>query len=88
MYQVFRTNSFEKDIKTLKKRGKNFDKLKIVVSHLVLNKKLPNKHIDHKLSGNWSDFRECHIEPDWLLIYRINENTLELVRTGAHSDLF
>lgn len=88
MYKIFRTNQFEKDIKILKKRAKNFDKLKLIIKKLASDIKLNPRHRDHKLVGNWQGSRECHIEPDWLLIYRIHNNTLELIRTGSHADLF
>ena len=88
MYSVFRTNSFEKDIKVLKKRGKDFTKLKAVIENLEHGSRLHPKHRDHKLSGNWDNFKECHVEPDWLLIYRIRGDVVELTRTGTHSDLF
>ena len=88
MYEIYRSTAFKKDIKILKKRGKNFDKLKAIIIQLASNISLEQKNRDHKLSGNWDNFRECHIEPDWLLIYKIIANTLELARTGTHSDLF
>ena len=88
MYRIHSSTIFIRDVKTLKKRGKNLGKLKVVLEKIALGLKLDSRYRDHKLSGNWGNFRECHIEPDWLLIYRINDNTLELVRTGTHSDLF
>lgn len=88
MYKIFRTNAFVKDIKIMQKRGKDFSKLKLIIETLASNIRLSPKQKDHKLIGNWDSFRECHIEPDWLLIYRINNNTLELIRTGTHADLF
>ncbi len=81
-------NTFKKDIKRLQKRGKNMDKLKAVIDKLLNNQPLENKYKDHALIGNWKGYRDCHIEPDWLLIYKITENYLYLVRTGSHSDLF
>ena len=80
--------SFEKDIKRVKKRGKNMEKLKTVIYILLEKKSLPIRCHDHTLSGNYNDHRECHIEPDWLLIYKITESSLILERTGSHSDLF
>lgn len=81
---------FNKDRKLIVKRGYNVQKLKDVIAILRENKPLPPQYLDHQLSGNYAGFRECHIEPDWLLIYRIENNTLTLVllRTGTHSDLF
>lgn len=81
-------NQFEKDVKKSKKRGKDLVKLWSVVDKLLNGKTLPVKNKNHKLSGNWYPHFECHIEPDWLLIYLIEDNTLTLVRTGTHSDLF
>lgn len=74
----------------MKKRGKDLEKLKYVVNELANQRPLDKKYRDHELTGNYRNFRECHIEPDWLLIYRIEkgELTLALVRTGTHSDLF
>jgi mRNA interferase YafQ len=84
---IFR-NRFEKDIKKAKKRGKNLDKLKKVIKLLINEKALPISCRDHSLVGNYSKHRECHIEPDWLLIYMKNENSIIFERTGSHADLF
>jgi mRNA interferase YafQ len=81
-------NTFKKDIKRLQKRGKNIEKLKVVIDKLLTNQLLENKYKDHALIGNWKGYKDCHIEPDWLLIYKITEDYLYLVRTGSHSDLF
>jgi mRNA interferase YafQ len=80
----------KKDAKLMQKRGKNMKKLVNVLDLLASGKTLPSKYKDHQLTGNLSDFRECHIEPDWLLIYQIFENELILsaTATGSHSDLF
>jgi len=88
MYEVERSNSFKKDFKLIKKRGYDIEKLKEIIIKLQRGEKLPLKNKDHNLTGKWSKHRECHISPDWLLIYRINDNILELVKTGTHSDLF
>lgn len=84
------TKSFEKDLKTIQKRGKNMDKLKQIIKKLVNQEPLPPKYKDHKLIGNYLNRRECHIEPDWLLIYKLipQENMIIFERTGTHSDLF
>ena len=79
---------FNKDIKCSKKRGKDLEKLKDVICLLVEKKKLPVKNKGHKLTGNFHEYRECHIEPDWLLIYKIEDRYIYFVRTGTHSDLF
>lgn len=90
MYQPFATNQFKKDLKRAQKQNKPFDKLKAITKSLCAQKKLPIKNRDHGLTGNWSGYRECHIEPDWLLIYRTNhdEALVELIRLGSHADLF
>ena len=90
MYQIFYTNRMKKDLKRAKKRGKDISKLIEILNLLKTGKTIPQKFCDHQLSGNLKEFRECHIEPDWLLIYRIEADELELFlfRTGSHSDLF
>ena len=90
MLDIFYTNKFKKDYKLIKKRGCNLEKLKDVVELLYNGHSLPEKNQDHPLinSKEYKDVRECHISPDWLLIYRVQNNTLQLLRTGSHSDLF
>lgn len=80
----------KKDAKLMQKRGKDMKKLIDVLELLASGKTLPPKYKDHQLTGNLSDFRECHIEPDWLLIYQVfkNELILSATATGSHSDLF
>ncbi|MEO8512327.1 MAG: type II toxin-antitoxin system YafQ family toxin [Ignavibacteria bacterium] len=82
------TKAFNKDIKKLKKSKKNFEKFRFVAEKLIVQEKLEIKHRDHKLSGNFLNRRECHIEPDWLLIYKIDGDYIIFERTGTHSDLF
>lgn len=84
------TNQFNKDVKLAKKQGKNLDKLFKVVDDLAQGKTLDEKYHDHSLGGNYARCRECHIEPDWLLIYSVQNKTLilTLIRIGSHSDLF
>lgn len=84
------TNRFKKDYKLIKKRGYKIEKLKTVVTLLCSQETLPEKYKDHQLGGDYTGYRECHIEPDWLLVYKIEneELTLILSRTGTHSDLF
>ncbi len=74
----------------MKKRGKDLEKLKKVVRLLVEEQLLPDRYRDHSLVGDWAGYRDCHIESDWLLLYKINldEKILTLARTGTHSDLF
>ena len=83
-------DSFKKDIKTIQKRGYDLKLLNDVIVTLQTNQKLPAKHRDHALTGKYKGFRECHIAPDWLLVYTVIQNELVLVlsRTGSHSDLF
>ena len=90
MLEIVPSNQFKKDLKLAKKRGLKIELLREVVNTLAVKQKLDDKYHDHSLSGNYKSFRECHIEPDWLLIYRIENNELELFlfRTGTHSDLF
>ena len=90
MREVILTSSFKKDYKRLKRSARHdMGELQVVVKQLSNGKPpLDQKYRDHSLIGNLNDCRECHIRPDWLLIYRLNENDLVLVRTGSHSDLF
>lgn len=88
MLTAIYTKSFEKDIKLAIRRGKNFEKLKKLIALLVNKEPLPIKHRDHSLIGNFVGRRECHIEPDWLLIYKIDDESIIFERTGTHSDLF
>lgn len=88
MKEIIRTNGFNRDLKRAKKRGLNFSKLGEVVDLLAAEATLPARCRPHKLSGNYSEFWECHIEPDWLLIYEYDDETVTLVRTGTHADLF
>jgi mRNA interferase YafQ len=82
------TRQFERDLKKVRKRGKNIDKLKIIVRTLLAEEALDPIHHDHKLIGNWQGRRECHIESDWLLIYKMETDRIIFERTGTHSDLF
>ena len=79
---------FEKDLKKIQKRGKEIEKLKSIITKLLNGESLPVKHRDHKLKGEFEGCWECHIEPDWLLIYEKTPEGLLLIRTGTHSDLF
>lgn len=89
-YIVKTTTQFKKDYKLAVKRGMKIELLKDIVATLAMGEKLPEKNKDHALTGNWVGHRECHILPDWLLIYRIEDDVLvlTLARTGSHSDLF
>ena len=90
MLKIKFLNSFKKDYKRIVKRGYNIALLENVIRMLADGETLPAKYRDHALTGNYSSFRECHITPDWLLIYEVHESELILVlsRTGTHSDLF
>lgn len=90
MYKIVYTNRMKKDAKLMKKRGKDMRKLIQVLSLLSTGNPLPIQYKDHSLTGNLHDFRECHIEPDWLLMYQIFEDNLILsaTATGSHADLF
>jgi mRNA interferase YafQ len=88
MFELLRTSQFKRDVKRAKKRGKDTDRLKTVIALLAQGRTLPAKYKDHQLKGVYKDCRECHLDPDWLLIYRIEANVLQLVRTGMHTDLF
>ncbi len=82
------TNRFEKDLKLMIKRGSDPESIKSVVRKLIDEIPLERKHRDHLLIGNFKDRRECHIEPDWLLIYRLEGSMILFERTGTHADLF
>ena len=89
-YIVKPTTQFKKDFKLAMKRSMKIELLEEVIAMLAMGETLPDKHKDHALTGNWVGHRECHILPDWLLIYRIEDEVLvlTLARTGTHSDLF
>ena len=89
MLQISFTRRMKRDVKRMKRRGKDLNKLTDILDRLARREALEEKHRDHQLSGSLSDFRECHIEPDWLLMYQIQEDILILTATatGTHSDL-
>ena len=89
-YEIVQTGRFKRDLKLARKRGYDLSLLGVVVDMLAVGNELPEKYRDHSLSGNFAGCRECHITPDWLLIYEIadEELILYLTRTGTHSDLF
>ena len=84
---IYKTK-FKRDLKLVTKRGKSIEKLKTVIRQLIEEKPLEPKYNDHPLKGNYVDTRECHIEPDWLLVYMIKSDSITFVRTGSHADLF
>ena len=89
-YSVRHTSAFKRDYKLMLKRHLSVEKLHAIVDKLRNGEALPPENRDHPLVGNWANHRECHIAPDWLLIYQIHDDVLvlELTRTGSHSDLF
>lgn len=90
MLKIVASNQFKKDLKLAAKRGLKIEKLRDVVEALARRETLDERFRDHGLTGDYRGFRECHIEPDWLLVYRADEEELELFlfRTGSHADLF
>ena len=82
------TRQFDRDLRRARRRGKALDKLWEIVERLIRGEPLPSRCRRHRLSGQWNRLWECHIEPDWLLIWDEAEQTLTLVRTGTHADLF
>lgn len=90
MLEIIVSNQFKKDLKLAKKRGLPIENLRKVVNTLASEQKLADSYRDHGLTGDYCGFRACHIEPDWLLVYRVEADALELFlfRTGTHSDLF
>lgn len=90
MYNIRPTTKFQRDLRQAKKRGYDIALLKEIIKKLAAGEKLPKKNKDHSLDGDYIGCRECHITPDWLLIYEIDGNALilYLTRTGTHSDLF
>ena len=82
------TRQFDNDLKRMQKRGKKLEKIKIIIRSLIEEESLDPIHRNHKLIGNWQGRRECHIESDWLLIYKKEEDRIIFERTGTHSDLF
>lgn len=83
-----RSGQFKRDVKKAEKRGKDLRKLRALLTLLIEGDPLPREYADHPLQGGWKGYRDAHIEPDWLLIYRIDGDDLYLARTGTHADLF
>ena len=82
------TKQFEKDLKKMEKRGRTLEKIKGIIKKLVNEERLDASNKNHKLIGNYKGRRECHIEADWLLIYKLTDSEIIFERTGTHSDLF
>lgn len=85
---VHTSDRFEKDAALAVRRGRNTEKLRAVIELLVSHHPLPRELKDHPLKGDWKNYRDIHIEPDWILIYKIDDENLWLIRTGTHADLF
>ena len=85
---IRQSTKFRRDVKRLQRQGLDLFRLQTVIETLVAQQPLDEKYRDHFLFGDWKGYRECHIQPDWLLIYQIESNELQLVRTGSHADLF
>jgi mRNA interferase YafQ len=90
MYNIKYTSQLKKDYKLAIKRGNDISLLQKIVELIASGQPLPDKYKEHALSGNWGGYKECHLAPDWLLIYYIEENIsmVTFARTGSHSDLF
>jgi len=88
MLTPVQSTQFKKDVKKARKRGKDLSKLKSLLSLLIHQTPLPEAYQDHPLRGSWKGYRDAHIEPDWLLLYRVDGEELQLARTGTHADLF
>ncbi|MFT5349615.1 MAG: mRNA interferase YafQ [Planctomycetota bacterium] len=88
MLQIREGSRFRRDVKRLQRRDKDIGKLRAVIIELTNERFLDERYREHPLTGDWVNYRDCHIEPDWLLLYRITDNELQLARTGSHSDLF
>ncbi len=88
MLALVPSTRFRKDVKRAEKRGKDMAKLRAILNLLAQEQPLPVEYKDHALRGDWIGFRDLHIEPDWLLLYRIENDEVQLARTGTHSDLF
>jgi mRNA interferase YafQ len=85
---IRQSTRFRRDVKRLLRQGVDLSKLEVIITTLAAQKSPDERFRDHALIGNWKGFRECHIEPDWLLIYRVEGNELQLARTGSHAQLF
>jgi mRNA interferase YafQ len=88
MKPVRRLGQFRKDLRRAAARGRDLSRLVDVIDRLAAGRPLDARHHDHPLRGKWKDYRDCHIGPDWLLIYQVTEEEVVLVRTGSHADIF
>jgi mRNA interferase YafQ len=88
MRNPVRSSQFKRDVKKAEQRGKQMNKLRAALVLLIQEQPLPQTYLDHPLKGSWKGHRGAHIEPDWILVYRIDGNDLHLTRTGTHADIF
>ena len=88
MLAPVRSTQFKRDARRAEKRGKDLSKLRVLLAALIQQEHLSARYLDHPLKGTWEGYREAHIEPNWLLIYRADGDELHLARTGSHADLF
>ena len=88
MLTPVRSTQFKRDVRRAAKRGKDLAKLRGLLASLIQQEPLSDRYLDHPLRGTWQGYREAHIEPNWLLVYRVEGDELHLVRTGSHADLF
>ena len=86
--KIRQSTRFRRDIKRLDRQGADLSKLEPVIRALVAQLPLDERLWDHALTGNWGGYRDCHIQPDWLLLYRVADDELQLARTGSHTELF
>jgi mRNA interferase YafQ len=87
MLTPFRTAAFKRDARRQQKRGKDMSKLRNLLLLLIAEASLPEQYLDHPLKGSWAGYRDAHIEPDWLLIYRVVGDEIRFTRTGTHADI-
>ena len=87
-FTIRQATKFRRDVKRLRRQGVDLAQLQAVIVSLTAEEPLDEWYRDHALVGNWRGFRECHLQPDWLLIYRVENNELQLARTGSHAELF
>lgn len=88
MRQIIPSKRFDRDLRRMVRRGKDIAKLQAVVEKLQVGEALEPRHGPHPLAGDWKPYWDCHIEPDWLLVYHVTDEAVWLVRTGTHADLF
>jgi mRNA interferase YafQ len=86
--KIIYSSQFKKDYKKVRKQNKDLTKLSAVINKLAAKERLDARYRDHPLTGNWKGFRDCRLEPDWILIYQTREEALILARTGSHAELF